>query len=100
MKLRLLVLLLLGLHVPPRRERVTLDFVPLWRGQPFACGRAGEATLENARFFVSDVRLVDARGRGQPAELVPDGAWQAEAVALVDFAAATIDCARRGNPRL
>ena len=49
-------------------------------------GAAGaDLTVRDLRFFVHDVRLVDASGAETPFELIDDGKWQDGTVALLDF---------------
>lgn len=61
--------------------------------EDFACGRAYEgvgstaslAEPQDLRFFVSDVRLIDATGREEPVSLDTRPLWQLPEVALLDF---------------
>lgn len=41
--------------------------------------------MADARFYVHNLRLVDAAGRVAPVEFEPDGIWQSRRVALVDL---------------
>lgn len=55
-------------------------------GETFALGTAATPTeVVDLRFYVHDVRLVDADGVEVPLELVDDGLWQSGDVALLDF---------------
>jgi uncharacterized repeat protein (TIGR04052 family) len=55
-------------------------------------------TLEplDFRFYVKAVALIDAEGQEVPAALVPDGKWQTQDVALIDFEDGSGSCAN-GN---
>jgi len=75
------------------------------QGQPLACGKVypgiGRArsavTLKDFRFYVSGFRLVAADGSETPLALVPDGKWQSETTALLDFEDGSGPC-RNGTP--
>lgn len=75
------------------QPEVTVRFEGLVGGSPAACGEAYEgvgstgSTLEllDYRLYVHDVRLVTEDGREVPLALTPDGVWQGEGVALLDF---------------
>jgi uncharacterized repeat protein (TIGR04052 family) len=72
---------------------VTVQFEGLIGGEPAACGAMYDGvgstgtTLEllDYRLYVHDIRLVTEDGREVPLALTPDGAWQNEEVALLDF---------------
>ncbi|MBX3247450.1 MAG: metallo-mystery pair system four-Cys motif protein [Myxococcales bacterium] len=74
-------------------EPVELRFAALVGDEPFACGaryegvgaEGGALTPTDLRFFVHDVRLVDADGAEVPVTLERDGRWQSARVALLDF---------------
>jgi uncharacterized repeat protein (TIGR04052 family) len=55
---------------------------------------ASDATVSfrDLRFYVSNVRLLDAEGAETPIMLTQDGQWQYETVALLDFEDATGEC--------
>ncbi|MAQ16072.1 MAG: metallo-mystery pair system four-Cys motif protein [Sandaracinus sp.] len=71
----------------------TIQFAALSGSEPVACGGtytglgAGNAdlTVQDFRFYVHDVRLVDATGAETPLVLESDGKWQNDSVALLDF---------------
>ncbi|WP_225409120.1 MbnP family copper-binding protein [Stigmatella hybrida] len=73
---------------------ITIPFEARVGSEPFACGQryAGLGTTKTAydpqdfRLYVHDVRLVSDTGQEVPVALTPDGRWQAEGVALLDFA--------------
>jgi uncharacterized repeat protein (TIGR04052 family) len=60
-----------------------------WKGHALSCGRTdADPTfrVEDLRFFVHDLRLVNASGQETPVRLISDGTWQTKDVALLDFA--------------
>lgn len=67
---------------------------------PLACGatypRVGRTsanvTLQDFRLYVSNLRLIDAKGREHPVRLTADGPWQDADVALVDLEDASGGC--------
>jgi uncharacterized repeat protein (TIGR04052 family) len=73
-------------------SEVTVRFVAKVRDLPFRCGATfasvgtsgGEWRPTDFRFYVHDLRLVTAAGE-QPITLRPDGRWQNDSVALLDF---------------
>jgi uncharacterized repeat protein (TIGR04052 family) len=79
---------------------VTIDFKSLVGNQPFSCADTtgyaiGTGTLpwipKDFRFYVSNVRLVDAAGVEAPVTL-DASAWQGYGVALLDFEEGTGNC--------
>lgn len=68
--------------------------------EPARCGRpyAGVGTskagvrFQDIRFYVSAVRLIDARGKETPVTLTPDDQWQNDQVTLLDFEDRTGNC--------
>lgn len=54
--------------------------------------------LQDARIYVSNVRLLNSAGGETPLSLTSDGVWQNESVALLDFEDASGNC--NGNPQL
>jgi uncharacterized repeat protein (TIGR04052 family) len=78
----------------PPRMAVTIPFEARVGGEPFACGQryAGLGTTKTVyepqdfRLYVHDVRLISDSGQEVPVALTPDTKWQAEGVALLDFA--------------
>lgn len=89
------------------RELVTLEFRARVGDQPFACGERypgvgatdTEVTPRDLRFFVSNVRLIDAGGDEVPVELEVRSPWQGAGVALLDFEDGTASCVN-GNSLL
>jgi uncharacterized repeat protein (TIGR04052 family) len=87
---------------------VTLRFAAMVGDRPASCGMvyhgvgADETavSLNDYRFFVSNIRLIDAAGAEVPVELVQDGKWQYADVALLDFEDGTGGCAEVGNADL
>lgn len=74
-------------------------------GDPFRCGVTYEglgnsrtrATPQDLRFFVHDVRLIDARGAEESLMLENDGTWQRDGLALLDFENGEGECGAQGN---
>ncbi len=71
---------------------------------PFSCDRsfelgtpATDAVIRDLRAYVHQVELIDAAGARVPFELVADGLWQTERVALLDFENGAGNC-RNGTP--
>lgn len=68
-------------------------------GEPFDCastyplGATGaSSSITDFRFYVHDVRLVDAEGAEVPLALTQDGLWQHQGLALLDFEDRTGGC--------
>jgi len=74
-------------------REVTLRFRPVVGDKAFRCGESYDGigatktriTPTDFRFYVHDVRLIDASGREVPVALEQDGKWQFENIALLDF---------------
>ena len=73
---------------------ITLEFVARVGNQIAQCGtkyagvgKGGTASIElnDLRFYVHDLRLVDHTGLEVPIYLTPDQKWQYQNVALLDF---------------
>lgn len=83
---------------------VTISFAGLVDGETAACGQAytgvGSAAtdveLQDFRFYVSNLSLIDAEGNATPVTL-DDNDWQHETVALLDFEDGSALCADGGN---
>lgn len=83
-----------GTRLPPEdAQKVSLPFQVLVGQEEFACDRSfsavGASALkvqgQDARFYVSEVFLLDAEGKRVPVELETREPWQAEGVTLLDF---------------
>ena len=80
---------------PAPAQHVTLRFAATAGEVPIACdarlpgvgSRASTIVPEDLRFYVSDVRLVDAGGKETPLALDDDRAWQSQGVALLSWCA-------------
>ena len=59
--------------------------------------RNANLTVNDLRFFVSNVRLIDRSGEEHAVTLDQDGVWQYQNVALMDFENATAGCAEQGT---
>jgi uncharacterized repeat protein (TIGR04052 family) len=97
-----------GVTSPSRTERsVTLHFEATVGDESFACGNRYEGigvthsaiTVGDLRLYVSAVRLIRDDGVDVPLSLTPDGLWQQNDVALLDFEDGTKSCAN-GTPEL
>lgn len=89
-------------------EPVTIRFAAMVGDLPAACGitysgvgtEASQVSLNDFRFYISNVRLMDADGEETAVELTQDGLWQYENVALLDFEDGTAGCGEAGNPEM
>ncbi len=87
------------------KHRVVLKFAASVGNESARCGQmySGLGTTgENAevldlRFYVSNIRLVNAGGEEVPLTLEQDGKWQVQNVALLDFEDGTGKCSDAGN---
>ena len=79
--------------VAQNSKPVTLRFVGVVNGTPFACGKnypnvgttKSTITPSDFRLFVSAIELLTNEGKAVPVALNQDGVWQYKNVALVDF---------------
>jgi|GEM_PF-2527814 len=79
---------------------VQIRFAGVMGSEPFECGKkytnvgaeGSSAEPIDFRFYVMDVRLLDEAGSDVPVQLTPDGAFQSEDVALIDFEDKTGAC--------
>jgi uncharacterized repeat protein (TIGR04052 family) len=89
----------------PQTRAVTLRFAAQVGDQPVACGTryagvgstAAEMQLQDFRFYVSEVALLNAAGEVVPLALDEAAPWQGGGVALLDFEDATGACATNGT---
>lgn len=56
--------------------------------------------LNDLRFYVSNLALIDGSGNAVPVVLEQDGLWQVESTALLDFEDGSAGCTETGNPDL
>ena len=56
--------------------------------------------LNDLRFYVSNLALIDGSGNAVPVALEQDGLWQVESTALLDFEDGSVGCTETGNPDL
>ena len=88
--------------------QVTLNFGAAVGDQPAACGQSYEGLgsegttvqIQDLRFFVSAIELLDAQGNATPLALDQDGLWQYADVALLDFEDGTSACQDAGTAEL
>jgi uncharacterized repeat protein (TIGR04052 family) len=86
---------------------VTIRFQAQVGDEAFACEREYEGVGvtkskikgRDFRFYVSDVRLLDATGKETPVNLDQDGKWQTDDLALLDFENGTGACSN-GTPEM
>ncbi|MEM1034460.1 MAG: MbnP family copper-binding protein [Myxococcota bacterium] len=89
----------------PDVQTVEVAFSATVGADAFACGQTytglgasnSDLTLNDARIYVHDVRLVDAAGNEIPLTVEDDGKWQQGGVVLLDFEDGTSGCADTGN---
>ena len=94
--------------MPKIGPEVTIRFAATVGNRPVACGivydglgaEASTISLNDYRFFVSNVRLINAEGQEVPVELVQDGFWQYENVALLDFEDGSGLCSETGTAEM
>jgi uncharacterized repeat protein (TIGR04052 family) len=87
---------------------MTLKFALKAGKDAVACGqeiknlgaRRTTAQIMDARFYISNIRLLGAGGVEVPFALQPDGKWQTDRVALLDFEDASGMCKETGTPDL
>lgn len=86
---------------------MTLKFAFKAGREPVACGkeiknlgaRRTTAQIMDARMYISNIRLIGPSGQ-VPFELIPDGKWQTDRVALLDFEDGSAMCKETGNADL
>lgn len=94
-----------GPSAPPPGQDVEIRFDARFGAVAVACGQAqtgvgtGGLPIEigDARFFISNLRLIDAQGVEVPIELKQDSPWQHGNVVLLDFEDATGACSEIGT---
>jgi uncharacterized repeat protein (TIGR04052 family) len=87
-------------------QPVIIQFAFQSGAQPVTCSTAIEALgttqspvqVNDARFYVSNVRLIDSSGAEIPVSLDQDGLWQLENTVLLDFEDGSAGCADAGTP--
>lgn len=105
MKNCLLSLLLLGSLCFSADQTVSIQFRAVVGNQELACGKSypdigttkSTITPRDFRFYIHNLRLLDASGNEVPVDLKQDGKWQLDNLALLDFEDATGSC-RNGTP--
>lgn len=74
-------------------EKVSVNFRAVVGDRAFDCRESydgigttnSKMTVSDFRIYVQDVRLVDKKGKETPLKLIPDGNYQTDKVALLDF---------------
>lgn len=105
MMLKFLLPLVATAATASAQQPVTLEFSAVVGDLPLACGQtyqnvgSGNTTIEfqDARLYISNVRLITAEGEEVAVTLEQDGLWQFENVALLDFEDATSGCSDVGT---
>lgn len=90
------------------QQPITINFAMKVGDQDAKCGVTYEGLgtsgspveINDMRFYVSNVRLVNNQGAETPLILDQDGLWQVEGVALLDFEDASAGCADSGTPEI
>lgn len=96
------------LDLPNVTGDVTLRFGLMAGKEPVACGKdianlgakRTKAQIMDARLYLTNIRLISADGKDVPLQLVPDGRWQSDKVALLDFEDGTGLCKEFGTKDL
>jgi uncharacterized repeat protein (TIGR04052 family) len=92
---------------PSSTEKVQINFVAQINGDEFSCGKSysnigvtkATITPTDYRFYVSNVRLINAQGKSVPVELEQDGIWQYKNLALLDFEDGSGPCRNGTAPK-
>jgi uncharacterized repeat protein (TIGR04052 family) len=87
-------------------QPITINFAMKVGDLETSCGQRYEGLgatgspveINDMRFYISNVRLVNGKGEETPVTLDQDGLWQVEGVALLDFEDASAGCADSGTP--
>lgn len=88
-------------------QSVSIHFQAMVGDKKLVCGETYDGigitrsriTPRDFRFYVHNLRLIDANGKPVPVELDQDGKWQLDDVALLDFENATAGCVN-GTPEM
>lgn len=94
--------------MPTIGPNVTIRFAAMVGTRPAACGiiyeglgtQASPISLNDYRFYVSNVRLINAAGEEVPVELTQDGQWQYNNTALLDFEDGAGLCSETGTAEM
>lgn len=94
------VLLSCGDSDGAERVAAELVFEATVASEPFSCAGSysnlgtseSTAEIQDFRFYVHDIEVVDGDGNAAAVELVEDGRWQRKEVALIDFTDGTGNC--------
>ncbi|MBF2051975.1 MAG: metallo-mystery pair system four-Cys motif protein [Candidatus Sericytochromatia bacterium] len=86
-------------------QDIEIRFAAAVNGEAFDCGKSyanvgtsgSVLTPLDFRFYVHNLRLVNAAGEAVPLQLVQDGKWQHQNLALLDFEDKSAGCSS-GNP--
>ncbi|HUI76655.1 MAG TPA: MbnP family copper-binding protein [Bryobacteraceae bacterium] len=95
-----LVTVLLPAGLAAADQKVTIRFQAMVGESKLACGQFYEGvgttgskiTPHDFRFYVHNIRLIDANGKSVPVELEQDSKWQLDDLALLDFEDGTAGC--------
>lgn len=82
----ILLFFLLSSGCEPQKFEVNIPFQVQFNGHDLGCATTGDAvSLTDLRFFIHDLRLIGLNNQQIPVRLIPDGVWQDDTVALLDF---------------
>ena len=103
--MKLIVMAIVGVAGLMAQQAVSISFQAVAGEAELACGKSytgigttkSTITPRDFRFYVHNVRLIDAAGKEVAVELKQDEKWQLDNVALLDFENATGSCAN-GTP--
>ncbi len=92
----------------PASEAVEIRFTLQAGDQEVSCAQPATglgttqstAQLNDLRFYISNLALIDGSGNAVPVTLEQDGLWQVESTALLDFEDGSAGCTETGNPDL
>jgi uncharacterized repeat protein (TIGR04052 family) len=98
----------MAMGLPTVGPEVTIRFAATVGNRPVDCGMiydgvgttSSTISINDYRFYIANVRLINAAGEEVPVELTQDGKWQYENVALLDFEDGSSFCQSAGNPDL
>jgi len=92
---------LIAVAAPPALadQKINIQFKAQVGEQPFRCGERyplgvtqAPVNVNDFRFYVHDIALIDSKGKAIPVTLEQDGVWQYQNVALLDFEDKTGSC--------
>lgn len=95
----LLIACLLTAACESPKESIEIQFEVRYGDTRLSCDASpAVASLSDLRFYVHNIRLLDASGNELKVALNPDNIWQSETVAMLDFENGEGDCVN-GSPQ-